>query len=200
MYWIRSAVKRSQVSQSRVVAVPQRLYENHKRIRRTRTELMAKLDRPPTIEELGEAVGMSKTQIERCLTAMAQECYSLDYGVANPLKPMNADSEHNTLYELVEGRTEESQNRKLDQSFLREDLIEALRKHLPEEEVNLLLLRYGLTDTIPRSVKNGSLTIAEISRIVGLKPDKVRRMINKSLKQLKAVFGPEWLEYERDLQ
>ena len=199
MYWIRSAVKRSQIQQSRVINVPQRLYENHKRILRVRKELIVKLDRNPTKEELSVAVGMSVVQIDRCLTAMAQECYSLDHAVVNPQKPMNADSKHNTMYEIVEGRRDESNIHKMEQLFFREDLIDALHRHLTEEEVNLLLLRYGLGGAGNPSVKNGSMTIAEISRNVGLKPDKVRRMINKSLKHLKAVIGTEWFEYEREM-
>ena len=57
MYWIRSAVKRSQVVQSRVITVPQRLYENHKRLIRTEKEMRAALGRKPTKKELGDAVG-----------------------------------------------------------------------------------------------------------------------------------------------
>jgi DNA-binding IclR family transcriptional regulator len=55
-------------------------------------------------------------------------------------------------------------------------------------------------DSVPNSVKNGPLTIAELSRKVGMKPDKVRRMINKSLKQMKAVIGEEWKDFEQEFQ
>lgn len=199
MYWIRSAVKRNQIHQSRVIAIPQRLYENHKRIKRVRKELILKLDRNPTKDELAEATGMSIVQIDRCLTAMAQECYSLDHAVANPLKPLNADTKHNTMYELVDGKSDETCIQRVEQTLFREDLIDTLRRHLTEEEVNLLLLRYGLSGASNPSVKNGTMTIADISRTVGLKPDKVRRMINKSLKQLKVVIGSEWFEYEREV-
>jgi RNA polymerase primary sigma factor len=199
MYWIRSAVKRNQIFQSRIVTVPPRLFENHKRIGRVQTELTQKLERMPTKQELGQAVGMSEIQIDRCMSAMEQQCYSLDQAVANPLKPMNSNSEQ-SMYELVEAKTDESDGSTLEQRFLREDLIETMRRHLTEDEVNLLRLRYGLCESMPRSLKNGPLTIAEVSKIVGLKPDKVRRILNKSLKQLKVVIGKEWIDYERDLQ
>ena len=61
----------------------------------------------------------------------------------------------------------------------------------------LLLLRFGLMDerTLPHGFA-GPLTIAEVSRLVGLKPDKVRRMINKCLSKLRPVLEMEWMGYD----
>ena len=201
MYWIRSAVKRDQIYQSRVITVPQRLYENHKRILRVDKELRIALDRPPTKKELGDAVGMSQIQVERCLRAMSQRCFSMDQQMTNTKKPMSGDADQDTMYEIVESKNDDSGDVK--RVFFREDLVNALFRHLTEEEANLLLLRYGLTDSeTPNMKPNGNLmTIAEISRIVELKPDKVRRLINKSLRELKTSFSSEsWVEYEREMR
>jgi RNA polymerase primary sigma factor len=46
---------------------------------------------------------------------------------------------------------------------------------------------------------SGALTIAEISRLAGLKPDKVRRIINKSLRQLRHLIAHEWDDFEKEL-
>jgi RNA polymerase primary sigma factor len=199
MYWIRSAVKRSQIVQSRVITVPQRLYENHKRILRTEKEMWTSLGRRPTKKEIGEAIGMSENQVVRCITAMNQRCYSLDQGIYNTKKPLEADGEH-TLIEIVDGRTDDGGYDRQKHEFLREDLIETLNRHLTKDEVELLLLRYGLHDDLPPEYGEGPLTIANVSQVVGLKPDKVRRMINKALKQLQAIIGDEWRDYEREFQ
>jgi DNA-directed RNA polymerase sigma subunit (sigma70/sigma32) len=200
MYWIRSAVKRSQIFQSRIIPVPQRLYENHKRLQRVEAELKETLGRQPTRKELGDAVGMSETQVERSFQAMDQRCFSLDAAVANKLKPNSGDRENSSMYELVESRTDDGTN-KLKRVFVREDLIETLNRHLDPHAVDLLLLRYGLMDEqkLPQGF-SGPLTIAEVSSFVGLKPDKVRRMINNSLKQLKFLIGDEWEDFERELE
>jgi RNA polymerase primary sigma factor len=203
MYWIRSAIKRNQVYQSRIITVPQRLYENHKRILRVDKELRAALDRPPTKKEIGNAVGMSELQVERCLTAMNQRCFSMDQQIKNTKKPMSGDDAQDTMYEIVASQNDDSDSGNIKRVFFRDDLINALYRHLTEEEANLLLLRYGLMDSeTPNMKPNGSLmTIAEISRIVDLKPDKVRRLINNSLRQLKNSFSVEaWAEYERDMR
>lgn len=199
MYWIRSAVKRSQIVQSRVITVPQRLYENHKRLLRVEKEMRVTLGRRPTKKELGEAVGMSEVQVERCITAMNQRCFSLDQGIQNTKKPMDADRS-DTLIDIVDSRVDDGEHDKQKHVFLREDLIETLNRHLPRAEVELLLLRYGLHHDLPLEYGDGPLTIANVSRIVGLKPDKVRRMINKSLKQLQLIIGDEWSDYEQEFQ
>ena len=77
MYWIRSSVKRSQVVQSRVITVPQRLYENHKRLIRTEKELRAVLGRRPSKMELGAAVGMSEIQVELANKKIREAPYKL---------------------------------------------------------------------------------------------------------------------------
>ena len=200
MYWIRSSIKRGQVVQSRVVPVPQRLYENHKRVMKVQAEMTKDLGQPPAKADLAKAVGMSEVQLDRCLNAMAQRCYSLDQAVSNPLNPMNADNRENTMYDLIESRTDDGDYNKQNHMFLREDLIAMLKKNLSEEEVRLLMLRYGLMDSVEQNLKKGPLTIAEVSRTVGYKPDKVRRIINRSLRQMKNVIGDEWIEYERELQ
>ncbi|KAL3940308.1 MAG: hypothetical protein SGBAC_005135 [Bacillariaceae sp.] len=197
MYWIRSAVKRSQIYQSRVIPVPQRLYENHKRLIRVQKEMTEALGRVPTKKELGGAVGMSEMQVDRCCAAMAQQCYSLDSPLHNPNTPTEAASEKDTLVGLISCNTDDSDYNKLKHMFMREDLLETLNRHLTEEEVRLLMLRYGLEESIIQNKKNGILTIAEVSGVVGLKPDKVRRIINKALKQLKTCIGDEWRDFER---
>lgn len=196
MYWVRAGVKRSQIQQSRIVVVPQRLHEKRKQLKRVDREIVAEFGRRPTKRELGDAVGMSELQVDRCIAAMDQRCYSLDAEVANTNKPMQSRSGA-SLIEIVESKKDDGEHRRLSQSHLREDLIETLHRHLSPEEVELLLLRYGL---IGEQKLNGQQpTIAEVSERVGLKPDKVRRMLQKSLKQLKAVGVDEWQSFQRDL-
>lgn len=203
MYWVRASVKRSQIYQSRIITVPQRLHENYKRLQRVEREITAGTGRKPTKQELGAAVGMTEQQVIRCITALEQRCFSLDQEISNTRKP-GKESDGETLVEIVGSKFEDSDRLQLQRMLLREDLIEALKRHLTTEEVDLLLLRYGLKEVPVCNYKNlncgQQVTIAELSRIFGLKPDKVRRMINNSLKQLEGAGLEEWLAFERDLQ
>jgi len=52
MYWVRASVKRSQIYQSRVITVPQRLHENYKRLQRVEREIMVSTGQKPSKKEL----------------------------------------------------------------------------------------------------------------------------------------------------
>lgn len=197
MYWIRSAVKRSQTFQSRVITIPQRLHANHKRVMLVQKELMQALGRPPSNQELAEGVGMSKTQLERCLMAMEQRCFSLDQQINNRNKP-NSEQRVDSLYDVVESKTDDGDIHKVSRLFLREALTESLYRALDRESAHIIMLRFGLVDPeiLPRGYE-GPLTIAQVSQLMGMKPDKVRRRILKSLKELKFSISNEWKDFER---
>jgi RNA polymerase primary sigma factor len=197
MYWIRSAVKRSQILQSRVIQVPQRLHETHKRVQKTERGLKAELGRPPTDEELAKSSDLSELQLGRCKKAMGQKCFSLDATIQNKFKPGTGGQRKDTMLEIVNSRFEDEQYGKTQQQLMKDALVDSLRNVLSPHEVDLLLLRFGLMDerTLPHGFA-GPLTIAEVSRLVGLKPDKVRRMINKCLSKLRPVMETEWMDYQ----
>merc|ERR1711923_100171 len=127
------------------------------------------------------------------MRAMEQKCFSLDATLTNGMKAgFDGNGKQGTMYDVVNSVQDDSECKRLEQLFLREDLIQSLRRYLNPLEVHLLLLRYGLMDHDLHSIQNGPKTITEVSQVVGLKPDKVRRLINNSLRQLKNVIEPEW--------
>ena len=194
MYWIRSSVKRSQILQSRVIDVPQRLHEHYKKIQKFQNEYEDTHGCQPEISEIAAAVNLSELQVERCVKALEQRIYSLDAEITNPLKSgSGGNTKKETMYNLINNKFDETEMTMIERQLMKEDLIRSLRKHLSPHEVDLLLLRYGLIDekTLPHGF-SGPLTITEVSRLVGLKPDKVRRMLNNSLRRLKHVIGTEW--------
>jgi len=199
MYWIRSAVKRSQTFQSRVIHLPQRVHSNHKRIVTTNRELQEELGRQPTEDELVEATRLSSNQVKRCVTAMNQRIYSLDQQIKNSKKMSEGGSE-STLNDLLESKKHESEYDSFSNVFLRQELIESLYRNLDRQSAHMLLLRFGLVD--PRMLPDGyegALTIAQVGELVGMKPDKVRRTLIKSLEDLKYRIGSDWHDYERIL-
>ena len=196
MYWIRSAVKRSQTSQSRIVTIPQRLHETHKRIVTNEVQLRKELGREATKGELAKACNISVVQLDRCRRAMSQVTFSLDAELENSLKPNNGSSRKDTMYDIVEEKADKTEYERTQRLFMKEHLIGTLRRYLSPQEVDLLLLRYGLMDdrALPKGM-SGPLTIAEVSTLVGLKPDKVRRIIINSQKQLRHLMK-EWEDFE----
>jgi len=198
MYWIRSAVKRTHTYQSQATNIPQRMFENHKRLLRVEDEFTKSQGRKPSKKELGLAAGMSEMQIDRCMKVMSQRWFSLDQPIQNRKKPMNGDSNEDTMIDLVQ-KSDGGHKQQLRHLF-RADLIQTLHLHLTAEEVELILLRYGLIDNMPLEYGLGPLTIAELSRFSGMKPDKVRRTINKCLSRLKVIMDSEWQNMDLEMQ
>jgi len=192
MYWIRASVKRSQIMQSRVINVPQRFHETYKKIQKIEKEMADDLGRNPTLSELANACNLTEVQLERCVKAMKQQTYSLDQVITNPFKP-NSNSRESTMYDKIAYKCDEYEYTPLENRFMKDDLVKTLRRYLTPREVDILLLRYGLMDekTLPHGF-SGPLTYSEVSRLVGCKPDKVRRVINDSLKRLKPLIANEW--------
>lgn len=200
MYWIRSAIKRSQTTQSRIVTVPQRIHETHKRIAKTEVQLRKELGREPSKAELAKACEITILQLDRCRSAMRQVTYSLDAEVQNSHKPNSDSKRKDSMYDIVEGKVvDETEYEKTQRLLMKEHLIDSLKRYLLPHEVDLLLLRYGLMDerALPRGM-SGPLTIAEVSELVGLKPDKVRRIIINCQKQLRPLMK-EWENFEYEV-
>jgi len=200
MYWIRSAVKRSQTSQSSIINTPQRIHETHKRISKHSSRLRKELGHEPSKEELAKASNVTMLQMDRCQRAMSSsKTYSLEAEVMNTQKPNSPQSRKDTMYDVVKARVDKTEYERMQRSLVKEHLIETLRQHLLPHEVDLLLLRYGLMDerALPEGM-SGPLTIAAVSSLVGLKPDKVRRIIINSQKQLKHLMK-EWEDFDYEL-
>lgn len=197
MYWIRSAVKRDQCLQSRIIQVPHRLHETNKRISVNRKELTKVLDRPPTELELSRVVEMTVAQIERCETAFSQRIHSLDQNLVNRNNPMTLEDHRDTLYSIITTKSDEVEYNEVELSNLREDLLRALKFHLTEEESSILILKFGMDNEFASSKKIGR-SIAEVGEMVGLKSDKVRRIIKRSLTQLETLVGDDFRSYNRD--
>lgn len=199
MYWIRSAVKRSQTSQSRIVSVPQRVHETHKRTTKVESELREELGRKASDDEVAAACDISLLQLDRCRKAMGQATFSLDAELENSFKPNSDSRRKDTMYDIVAGRIDETEYERTQRLLMKEHLIGTLRRFLSPHEADLLLLRYGLMDdrALPGGM-SGPLTIAEVSGLVGLKPDKVRRIIINSQKQLRHLMK-EWEDFEYEL-
>lgn len=197
MYWIRASVKRSQILQSRVIDVPQRLHENYKKIQKITQEFQKHHNRKPRADELCELTNLTEAQLIRTVKAMEQRTFSLDAEIVNPMRAgMGKDdssSQKQNMHHLIQGQWDEAEMTQIERKFLKEDLIQTLKLHLDPYEVDLILLRYGLIDekTLPHGFA-GPLTIRELSNLVGIKPDKVRRMINSSLRHLKHSIAEDW--------
>src|SRR5919109_1558300 len=166
-WWIRQAVQRGVANKSRTIRIPVHIAEREQRIARAERELMSKLGRDPTEEEVAKVARLPLKQLREVREA-ARAITSLD-------RPIGDENE-GTLGELIAGEVaqpEEEVHVSLEQEALRRAVSE-----LPDRERDVVKLRYGLNgDRDPKSLD-------AIGRELGLTRERVRQIEAAALERL----------------
>jgi RNA polymerase primary sigma factor len=165
-WWIRQAVQRGVANKSRTIRIPVHIADREQKIGRAERELMAKLGRPPTDEEISKASKVSLKHLREVREA-ARAVTSLD-------KPLGEDNDASIgdLVGVAEGGVEEEVEVSLTENTLHRAL-----EALPERERDVLLLRYGLGTEEPCSLE-------EIGRRLGITRERVRQIEAVALERL----------------
>ncbi len=167
-WWIRRSVLRHLNQKERTIRLPNYLSTRIRKIHRVRKELMTKLSRVPTNEEIGEKVDMPAKEVEKLL-GYAQRSISLD-------QPIGEDGESD-LQSYIENKNAPNPFTEVRQNLLTEDIIDALND-LTEREAKILTFRYGL---------NGSRkhTLKELGEIFGITRERIRQIQKGALRKLR---------------
>ena len=165
-WWIRQAVQRGVANKSRTIRIPVHIVEREQRIARAERELVVKLGRDPTDQEIAKAARLSVKQV-REVRAAARAVTSLD-------KPVG-DDDGTALGELFAGESDMPEE-EIDVSLREEALRQAL-DDLPDRARDILRLRYGLGGQDPQSLES-------IGRDLGLTRERVRQIEQEALSRL----------------
>jgi RNA polymerase primary sigma factor len=166
-WWIRQAVQRGVANKARVIRIPVHIVEREQKISRAERELVAKLERAPTDQEVAEQAKLPVKQV-REVRAAARAVASLDRPVGEDDSASYGDlfaSDERTPDEQVEVE-------------LTEQALHAAVADLPEREQQILNLRYGL------SGENDPKSLEEIGRIMGITRERVRQLESEALRRL----------------
>ena len=166
-WWIRQAVQRGVANKSRTIRIPVHIVEREQKISRAERELLTKLERDPTDEEVAERTKLSLKHVKE-VHAAARAVTSLDKRVG---------SEGDTSFgELIAG--EESEPAEEVHVSLAENVVRRAVEALPDREREVVKLRYGMDgDPDPKSLE-------EIGRQLGLTRERVRQIESRALARL----------------
>jgi RNA polymerase primary sigma factor len=167
-WWIRQAVQRGVANKARTIRIPVHIVEREQKIARAERELVAKLERPPSDEELSKKAKLPLKQVREVRKA-ARAVTSLD----RPLGDEHDAASYGDLFASDEKPIDEEVHLSLAETQLH-----AAIRELPDREQEILRLRYGLNgDADPKSLE-------EIGRIMGLTRERVRQLEASALKRL----------------
>jgi len=165
-FWIRQAIQRGLANQGRTIRIPVHIGQRERKIARVERELAARGGRPPTDQELAEAAEITLEELHETREVM-RTITSLE-------RPIGEDGEAQLGDLLPSDEREPAEEVEIG---LREEAVRAALDKLPDHERQVIELRYGLGGAAPTPLR-------EAGRLLGLSPERVRRIEHKALERL----------------
>jgi len=182
-WWIRQAITRAIADHARTIRIPVHMIETMSRLRTVTKELLQKLGREPTIEEIATESALTVSEARRVLK-ISKHPISLD-------RPIG-ESEDSYFGDFIEDETAESPVQSATLEMLK-DRIDEVLKTLTYREREIIKLRYGLGDGY-------TYTLEEVGRIFKVTRERVRQVEAKAIRKLQHPVRCRRLEGFVDLQ
>ena len=167
-WWIRQAITRAIADQARTIRIPVHMVETINKVTRVQRQMLQELGREPTVEELGEKVGMPPERV-REIQRISQEPVSLEAPVG--------DEDDSLLGDFVEDPGAIAPADAAARALLTEAVEEALEQ-LSDRERQVVRLRFGLDDGQLR-------TLEEVGKEFGVTRERIRQIESKTLAKLR---------------
>ena len=165
-FWIRQAIQRGLANQGRTIRIPVHIGQRERKIARAERGLAAKHGRPPTDEEVAAAADITVEELIETREVM-RTITSLE-------RPVGSEGE-TELGDLL--ASDEIEPHEEVEIGLRDQTVRAALDQLPDQEREVLGLRFGLGGAEPTPLR-------EAGRRLGLSPERVRRIEHKALERL----------------
>jgi RNA polymerase primary sigma factor len=176
-WWIRQAITRAIADHARTIRIPVHMIETMSRLRTAGKNLLQKLGRESTVEEIAAEAGMSTEETNRVLK-IAKHPISLD-------RPIG-ESEDSYFGDFIEDDNADSPVMSAAQEMLKER-IDMVLKTLSYREREIIKLRYGIGDGY-------TYTLEEVGRIFKVTRERVRQVEAKAIRKLQHPVRARRLE------
>ncbi|MBQ2480445.1 MAG: RNA polymerase sigma factor RpoD [Treponema sp.] len=167
-WWIRQAITRSISDQARTIRVPVHMIEQINKVVRESRQLVQKLGREPTDEEIAEQLSWPVTRVKQ-VKNVAREPISLETPIG--------EEEDSSLGDFIEDKEVENPAIQTSYKLLQEKLKDVLST-LPKREQEVLKMRFGLDDGY-------SLTLEEVGLYFEVTRERIRQIEAKALRRLR---------------
>ncbi|MBZ0121688.1 MAG: sigma-70 family RNA polymerase sigma factor, partial [Sandaracinaceae bacterium] len=167
-WWIRQSIARATADQARTIRLPVHAFERLNKMVRVTRELMGRLGREPTPEELAKTMQMPVGKV-RDLLAISRDTISLETPVG--------DDGSGQLSDFIEDASASSPMEGVVSEDLEANVIRALKVLTPREE-KILRMRFGIGSTEVR-------TLAEVGEMFGVSRERIRQIEALALRKLR---------------
>lgn len=178
-WWIRQAIERSLINQTRTIRLPIHVDEKINRFVKVLREQVQAKGREPSMDEMASVMDTSVEKIKEVMQVV-RSTQSLDMPIG--------EKQENSLKDVIE-----------DTSILSpSDIVEGIKKHemiaswlekLTENEKNVVILRFGLEDGEPK-------TLEKIGEEFGVTRERIRQIESSAIKKLQYIISHEELIFD----
>jgi RNA polymerase primary sigma factor len=167
-WWIRQAITRAIADQARTIRIPVHMVETINKMVRISRQLVQKLGREATDEEVAGEMQIESTRVEE-IRRIAQLPVSLETPIG--------EEEDSQLGDFIEDQNLPSPEDAAAGNLLHEQ-IEEMLDALSDREREVLRYRFGLED-------GRSYTLEEVGRRFGVTRERIRQIEAKALRKLR---------------
>ena len=169
-WWIRQAITRAIADQARTIRIPVHMVETINKMTRIQRQLVQKLGRDPSAEEIAKEMGGGITPEKvRDIQKIALDPVSLETPIGEE------DDSH--LGDFIEDKEAMSPDQYANNELLKDEIDLVLRS-LTDREEKVLRLRFGLEDGRTR-------TLEEVGKEFDVTRERIRQIEAKALRKLK---------------
>jgi RNA polymerase primary sigma factor len=170
-WWIRQAIERALVNQSRTIRLPVHVSDDINKMLRVTRELVHKLNCEPTVKDVAAGMAVPTAHVRK-LMVLLRKTYSIE-------RPMGENNDY-FLIDTIEDTSTVSPATLLE-DINRYKLVSKWFLTLSDNEQKILSLRFGLGDREPQ-------TLDTIGNCFGVTRERIRQIEAKSLEKLRKLL------------
>ncbi|MBE9045673.1 RNA polymerase sigma factor, RpoD/SigA family [Pleurocapsales cyanobacterium LEGE 10410] len=168
-WWIRQAITRTIANDARTIRLPIHIVEKLNKLKKAQRNLKQRLKRNPSETELAEELKISPPQL-RQLLELRRQSLSLNHRVGK--------AEDTELVDLLEDSELQLPEERMNETMMRQEIVDVLDDVLTQREKDVICLRYGLSTSQP-------YTLEEVGGMFGLSRERVRQIQSKAMRKLR---------------
>ena len=168
MYWIKQAISRAILNNSRAIRIPVHMLELKSKYGKVHKKLLEELQREPTTEEIAVHMKLEIKKVKE-IENLIKEPVSLN-------TTLN-DEDDGTLEDLIADPNQDRPDDRIDNEF-RAKAIDTVLETLDEREKNIIISRYGLNGAKAK-------TLEELGTEYKLTKERIRQIEQAALHKLR---------------
>lgn len=177
-WWIRQAIERAIINQSKLIRLPVHVVERVNRYLGHLEDLVQELGREPENLEISQKMMIPEGDVGN-IQKLMRKTYSLDSPIS--------EGKMTSLKDIIEDTSQSSPMSRAEGVRRREDLTRWISK-LSANEKKVIILRFGLEGDEPH-------TLEKIGKIFGLTRERVRQIEGAALKKLRNIIAETSLQF-----